>query len=135
MPWKVAGSRFASICVVVFFAAFAVTACGCAGKKPVAQGLDGVVIVKGKPLKSGTITFTGESGTVWTDHVRNGKFTITNVVPGKVKVTVEPAAGATGDVKAGVGKMSPTPDPALANLKEQEYTIAADQTRIEVKFP
>jgi hypothetical protein len=99
-----------------------ILAAGCSEKKTPANKLtiEGQVTVKGKPVRAGIIKFVSEAGEVWSDDVRNGKFTIANVIPSKCTVSLEPAA---------------EPGKSPEKVKDIEYTIVANQVRIEIKFP
>jgi hypothetical protein len=136
--------RLAPSCAVLIAGALALPAVGCSSsqtKRPGKVNLDGVVTVHGQPLKSGIIKFVCEDHEVCSADVANGKFTVVDVTPGKVTVTVEasgvnPGVSTGKDSKAIGGKAKPSgPGVDLATLKEKEYTVTADQMRIEITFP
>jgi hypothetical protein len=143
VPLNLLRSRFLSDFASAFVAALvlALTSCSAQKSQPGDKlNLDGVVTVNGRPLKSGTITFVCENHDIRSTEVSNGKFSIDGITPGKVRISIGPAAGSGSksdkSLKAAAGKTQP-PDPAIdfANLKEKEDTIATGQLRIEVRFP
>jgi hypothetical protein len=123
-------------------AAFAVglALVGCSGgvKKVT---VNGTVTYKGQPLESGILQFVGPDGAYSAAVVQNGGgFTMTDVVPGQVKVGVQSAPGGSGssDPKAPRTKVVP-PSSLPEKYRSPDtsglvYTIAPDTRTLDIKL-
>lgn len=139
MAFAVLSRRLASYRAALIIGAIVLPALGCSTEKKRTGkvNLDGIVTVQGQPLKSGIIKFVCEDNEICTADVSNGKFTVVDVTPGKVSVSVEPPASGAPDKQPNVpgGKKSSRAKVDFASLKAKEYTVSADQMRIEVTIP
>lgn len=116
---------------------------GCSDRKPVRVTLDGTVTYKGSPLKSGMLGFHGEQGDHWTANINDGKFIVTDLAPGKLKVTYVEAPhnfGSSSDKAGSSGKSLPSSDAGLMKYSSLdqttlEYTITEDQKKLEIQIP
>jgi hypothetical protein len=61
---------------------------GCSDNKPLT--VKGSVSYQGKPIPAGIVKFYGSGNRSSMAYVRDGAFTVTDLPPGEVKVTVEP---------------------------------------------
>ncbi len=118
---------------------------GCQPKKPVRVNVTGTITVKGKPLKVGRLIFHGQSGDVWTCQVEDGAFTVTDVAPGEIRVTMATLPNNIGSSDKGGkdgGKGGPLPgmnaSESLYSSPEKtplKYTITEEQHTIEIVIP
>jgi hypothetical protein len=116
------------------FALLAAAAVGCSGGSGVKKvTVDGTVTYKGAPVPSGILRVVGAGGDFATTPIRaDGTFTLTDAVPGEVRVGIMEApqsAGSSSDGKKGpAAKPVPLPakykDPQNSGL---QYTIAEGQ--------
>lgn len=134
-------SRSAARPALGLLAAVALAAAGCSsGTEKVT--VEGTVRYRGEPVRSGILRVVGPDGSFSTAPIRSdGTFTLTDVVPGEVKVGImeEPqAAGSSSDGKSAAGapkRAAPLPpkvaDPEKSGL---QYTIepGARQLNIEI---
>ncbi|QVL33024.1 hypothetical protein KIH39_03660 [Telmatocola sphagniphila] len=116
---------------------------GCGEKKVKRVTLEGTITIKGKPLDNGIVKFHGDKGLVWTAIVHEGgKFIITDVVPGAVKVSLTESpqsfgSSSDGKDKHNAGKL-PSFDPVMKKLMDPDtanlhYTITEDQKEIHIE--
>jgi hypothetical protein len=93
--------------------------------KPTAE-VSGTALVDGQPIREGSITFTliGEKSLTWSTRIKDGKYELKAVQPGKMKVTVS-IPRVAGKKKANDGPDSPLMDivveglPARFNVKTE----------------
>lgn len=104
--------------------------------------VNGTVTYKGQPLESGILQFVGPDGAYSAAVVQpGGKFIMTDVVPGEIKVGVQssPSGSGSSDPKAASAPKGPTPatlpekyrTPETSGLK---YTITPDTQDIQIKL-
>lgn len=123
--------------VVALFAAT-----GCSGEGTEKVTIEGTVAYKGQPVPSGILRVAGPNGSFSTTPIRSdGTFTLTDVVPGQVKVGImpEPApAGSSSDGKPA----GPAPRPVALPQKVTDpetsglaYTITPDTRQLNIEIP
>ncbi|AWM38034.1 hypothetical protein GobsT_38860 [Gemmata obscuriglobus] len=104
--------------------------------------VNGTVTYKGQPLESGILQFVGADGAYSAAVVQpGGKFIMTDVVPGDIKVGVQSSPGGSGssDPKAAAAPKGPTPatipekyrNPETSGLK---YTVTPSTDTLEIKL-
>jgi hypothetical protein len=116
---------------LVTLALLAVVGCG----KSQNVTVSGTISYKGQPLQSGILKFVGPQGTYSAATIHaDGKFTITDVVPGEVKVGVVDALG--GSKQGGPERKTPHVslpekyrDPSTSGL---QYTITPQTTELTI---
>lgn len=116
----------------------AVAGCSSGGVKKVT--VSGTVSYKGQPVRSGILQFVGPEGAYSAANIQSdGSFTITDVVPGEVKVGVMEAPGGSGSSSGEKGRPAPKPvdlpdkyrSPETSGLK---YTITPDTRQLDIKI-
>jgi len=115
-----------------------VVALGCGGDRKVT--VNGTVSYKGQPLSGGMLQFVGPNGAPAAAMIqRDGKFIMTDVTPGEVKVSImaTPQSGPRGDKAPPAPKVAPVElperyrDPEKSGLK---YTITSDTKQLDIKI-
>jgi hypothetical protein len=113
---------------ILCLCAFLLTA-GCGGKGAVS----GKVLYQGKPVRAGTVSFVLEGGGVVSSLIgEDGSYTIQNVPPGTVKITVETASARplfvqdSGQERRGQKKApdSEAPEFMMKYSKEKDSRVA-----------
>jgi hypothetical protein len=104
--------------------------------------VNGTISYKGQPLESGIIQFVAADGGSYSaaSIQPGGKFVMTDVVPGEVKVAVISAPGGSGSSSGAETAPRPRPvdlpdkyrDASTSGLK---YTITPDTSELEIKIP
>ena len=116
-------------------------AAGCSGGvgKVTVQG---TISYKGQPLRSGLLKFVGPGATYSAASIQpDGKFIITDVVPGEVKVGVMETPRGSGAPSSNDQKTSSRPPPPPVSLPEKyrnpetsglTYTITPSTTELTI---
>jgi hypothetical protein len=107
-------------------------AIGCTNQGVQKLTVRGTISYQGQPLQSGFLKFVGKDGAYSAANIqKDGTFTMTDVVPGEVKVGVAEAPG--GSKQGGANAKSPLPDkyrdPATSGL---QYTITPETTQLVI---
>jgi hypothetical protein len=132
---KIMARRLLGLVVVVGVLALA----GCSGNRKVT--VSGTVTHKGQPVSSGILKFIGPEGAYSAASIQpDGKYIITDVVPGEVKVGVMegPQGSGSSSGAASPGKAPAVPLPAKAADPETsgiKYTITPSTTRLDIEIP
>lgn len=129
------------IIVPGLIAVVAVVATGCSRGGTQKMTVDGTISYKGERLRSGILRAVGADGSFATASIRpDGTFTLTDVVPGEIKVGVmeAPQAGGSSDGKAGPAARPPVALPSKIQDPDKSglhYTIApgTHELAIEIK--
>jgi hypothetical protein len=126
-------SNRVTVCLLGLVMVALLAAIGCTNQGVQKLTVRGTVSYQGQPLQSGFLKFVGKDGAYSAANIqKDGKFTITDVVPGEVKVAV---AEAPGGSKQGAGnpKGPSLPDkyrdPATSGL---QYTITPETTELTI---
>lgn len=125
------------------FAAAIVALAGCSQDTKKVT-VDGTISYKGRPLESGILQFVSADGGSYSaaSIQPGGKFVMTDVVPGEVKVAVIPSPGGSGSSSG--AETAPRPKSPPVELPEKyrdaatsglKYTITPDTTELEIKIP
>jgi hypothetical protein len=131
--------RFPRVVGLGLIAALAAAAAGCSGGSKKVT-IDGTVTYRGQPLSSGILRVVSEDGSFATAMVRpDGTFTLTDVVPGEIRVGIQeaPQGSASSDGKAGP---APARAPSLpAKVKDPEtsglkYTITPGTSELKIEI-
>lgn len=131
-----------SRCLVLAVVGVAVEGCSKVDKKVT---VNGTISYKGQPLQSGILQFVGSDGGAYSaaSIQPGGKFIITDVVPGEVKVAVQAAPGGSGSSSGGSAEPA-AQKAAPVNLPDKyrntessglKYTITADTTELKIDIP
>jgi len=126
---------------VLIVAVIAVMGCSQGAKKVT---VNGTILYKGRPLQSGILRFVGSDGSTYSASSiqTDGKFIMTDVVPGEVKVAVQPAPGGSGSSSG--GSAEPDQKATPVNLPDKyrntetsglKYTITPDTTELKIDIP
>ncbi len=116
-------------------------ASGCSGGTAKKTTVIGTVTYKGERLQSGILRVTGPEGSFATASIRpDGTFTLTDVVPGEVKVGVmeAPRNSSSSDAKPGTPAAPAKRAAQLpANVRDPEksglkYTITPDMRELTI---
>ncbi len=100
------------VCVILLTA-------GCGSKGAVS----GKVLYQGKPVSAGTVSFVLEGGGVLSSPIReDGTYTIQNVPPGEVKITVETTSARPPSVQERPGQKAP--EFMMKYVKEKDSKLA-----------
>lgn len=118
------------------------SALGCSKGPPKKTTVSGTVTYKGERLTSGILRVTGPEGSFATAPIRNdGTFTITDVLPGEVKVGImEAPQGASTPAAKQHGATAPAKRvPLPANVLDPEksglkYTITPDTSDLTIEI-
>jgi hypothetical protein len=129
--------RLLGLAVVAF-----VAAAGCSGQGVKKVTVSGTVLYKGQRLPSGILKFVGPEGSYSAASIQpDGTYTITDVVPGEIKVGVmeSPAgSGSSAGDKAGGPRAAPVSlpekyrDPETSGVK---YTVTDGTSKLDIEFP
>jgi hypothetical protein len=120
---------------VVTVAVLAFAGCGPKGVKKVT--VHGTVTYKGQPLRSGMLTFVGAEWNSGAPIRQDGTFTITDVIPGEVKVGVMETpqgsrAGSPDEPRSPpVSLPDKYRDPEKSGLR---YTITPETTELPIEI-
>jgi allophanate hydrolase subunit 1 len=104
-------------------------AAGCGGKGVVS----GKVLYQNKPVRGGNVSFLLESGGVMSSAIEeDGSYTIANVPPGNVKITVE-----TDSFRPSVQQRDAGGAPAFMKkyIREKDPQAAEERAKRYVKIP
>jgi len=123
---------------VLVLAVLLAAAVGCSkGTKKVT--VQGTVSYKGVPVPSGILKFVGPDGSYSAASIQaDGKYIMTDVVPGEVKVGVTEAPRGSGSSSGG---KDPAPKTASVSLPEKyrepstsglTYTVSADNPELNI---
>lgn len=121
------------------FGLLTAVAVGCSGGGVKKVTIDGTVTYKGQPVPAGILRVVSAGGEFATTPIRaDGTFTLTDVVPGEVKVGImeAPAPGGSSDGKKGPGARpvvlpAKYRDPQGSGL---QYTIADDGSPLVIEL-
>jgi hypothetical protein len=107
-------------------------AIGCTNQGVQKLTVHGTVSYQGQPLQSGFLKFVGKDGAYSATSIqKDGKFTMTDVVPGEVKVAVAEAPG--GSKQGAASPKSPLPDKYRdAATSGLQYTITPQTTQLDI---
>jgi len=112
---------------------------GCSGNRKVT--VNGTVKYKGQPVSSGILKFIGPEGAYSAASIQpDGKYIITDVVPGETSVGVMEAPQGAGSSSgaSSPGKARVVSLPAKARAPETsgiKYTITPSTTRLDIDIP
>jgi hypothetical protein len=87
----------------------------------------GTVSYKDQPVSAGMVKFYGPHDRLQMAYIRDGKFSMTDVEPGEIKVTVEPDS--SGGKSVSIPKKYT--DPKTTDLV---YTIASGTTELAIRM-
>jgi hypothetical protein len=122
-------ARLVGLAALIF-----VTAVGCGGTTKV--NVSGTVKYKGEPVRSGTIRMIGPNNSGSNAIIQpDGSFTLTDVVPGDVKVAIieGPPPPSKGEAKV---VLLPLPDKVRDPEKSGlQYTITSETRSLEIVIP
>jgi len=109
-------------------------AVGCTNQGVQKLTVHGTVTYQGQPLHSGFLKFVGKDGAYSAAPIqKDGKFTMTDVVPGEVKIAVAEAPRGSKDGSG--SEKNPLPDkfrdPATSGVK---YTITTATTELAIEL-
>lgn len=118
---------------VFAFGLLAAVAAGCSNGGVKKVTVDGTVSYKGVPVPSGILRVVGEGGDFATTPIRaDGTFTLTDVVPGAVRVGIMEAPQSAGSSSDGKTGPAARPVPLPAKYKDPQnsglqYTVVEGQ--------
>jgi hypothetical protein len=134
---KIMSRRLFGLVVVVGVLALA----GCSGGNRKVT-VSGTVKHKGQPVPAGILRFIGPEGAYSAASIQpDGSYTITDVVPGEVKVGVMEAPQGSGS-SSGAASPGKAPPPVALPEKARDpetsgitYTITPSTTRLDIEIP
>lgn len=120
---------------------FATLGCSDKGNKKIT--VSGTVSYKGQPLTSGMLQFTGENNGYYgaATIMPDGKYTMTDVVPGEVMVSIIQSPSGEGSSSGEKGKPAPKrsadlPDKyRIAQTSGLKYPITPDTSELKIEIP
>ena len=122
-------------------AALVVTAPGCTDKGVKKVTVSGTVSYKGQPLHSGILKFVGPGGAYSAASIQpGGKYIITDVIPGEVKVGVMESPSGSGSSSGEKGSTPPPPPVALPEkVREPEksgltYVVTPETKELNIEI-
>ncbi|MCI0463444.1 MAG: hypothetical protein L0Z62_41430 [Gemmataceae bacterium] len=131
--------RFFPACALGLAAVVLVPVSGCGGARKVT--VSGTVAYKGQKLSSGFLQFVGPEGAYSGSSIQaDGSYIITDVVPGEVKVGVQPTPQGSGSSSSG-DKPGADPKAVPVELPERfrdpeksgvKYTITPDTRELHI---
>jgi hypothetical protein len=130
-------TRRLSACLLGALTVVLVAVAGCSsGVKKMT--VHGTITYKGEPLRSGMVKFLGPGdASAGAEIQSDGTFTITDVVPGEVKVAVVDTPKGSKSPSGEKEKTKPVSLPAKYRDPEQsglKYTITPDTTELPIKI-
>jgi hypothetical protein len=129
-------------CCTFLLAVALLAVAGCSGGGIRKVTVHGTVTYQGQPLQAGLLKFSGPEGAYAAGRIQaDGKYIITDVLPGETKVGVlQTPQGAGSSSNAAAASRSSTPaalpekyrDPSTSGLT---YTITPDTTELDIAIP
>jgi hypothetical protein len=121
----------------------AVGVLGCGGNATNKITVSGTVSYKGEPVTSGLLQFTGENNGYYgaANLLPDGSYTMTDVVPGEVKVSIMQTPGGSGSSSGEKSKPAPKPQAELPDKYRSpqtsglKYPIKPDTTQLKIEIP